>query len=86
MMAIASMLVSDDFFANEPRYWPLDQKVSEYHAARGKVCPPLDLDFVFGDTSELTLLDDRSLSIKLSLMVNACCKSLKQSVSSVIGR
>ncbi|GAA5958364.1 hypothetical protein JCM3765_004807 [Sporobolomyces pararoseus] len=37
MMAIASMLVSDDFFNNEPRYWPLDQKVSEYHAARGKV-------------------------------------------------
>jgi hypothetical protein len=31
------MLVSDDFFAGEPRYWPLDQKVSEYHAARGKV-------------------------------------------------
>lgn len=37
MMAIASMFVSDDFFANEPRYWPMDQKVSEYHAARGKV-------------------------------------------------
>jgi hypothetical protein len=85
MMAIASMLVSDDFFANEPRYWPLDQKVSEYHAARGKVCPLLDLDFVCG-ISELTLLDDRSLSIKLSLMDSVCCKSLKQSVSSVIGR
>ncbi|GAA6009697.1 hypothetical protein JCM11491_001063 [Sporobolomyces phaffii] len=37
MMAIASMLVSEDFFANEPRYWPLDQKVTEYHAARGKI-------------------------------------------------
>ncbi|GAA6060693.1 hypothetical protein JCM10212_005075 [Sporobolomyces blumeae] len=37
MMAIASMLVSEDFFANEPRYWPLNQKVTEYHAARAKV-------------------------------------------------
>ncbi|GAA5930423.1 Zn(II)2Cys6 transcription factor [Sporobolomyces koalae] len=37
MLALAAMLVSDDFFANEPRYWPLDQKVTEYHAARGKV-------------------------------------------------
>lgn len=37
MMAIASMLVSDDFFANEPRYWPQTQSVTEYHASRGKV-------------------------------------------------
>ncbi|GAA5895977.1 Zn(II)2Cys6 transcription factor [Sporobolomyces salmoneus] len=37
MMAIASMLVSEEFFMNEPRYWPTGQKVSEYHAARGKV-------------------------------------------------
>lgn len=37
MMAIASMLVSDDFFANEPRYWPAGQTVTEYHASRGKV-------------------------------------------------
>ncbi|GJN90337.1 hypothetical protein Rhopal_003346-T1 [Rhodotorula paludigena] len=46
--ALAGMMVSDDFFASEERYWRGFDKPSEYHAARCKVA--LEGKLGFGDT------------------------------------